>query len=210
VHTLILESCNIESVPGGMLSLECIDVSSCQNIAADWLPETCRDRVRVVDAARSNIEAIPDGARVLEAVRVEGCKRLAADWLPASSAQCVRFVDAEGSNLQRLPSGMTALAAVAITGCTDLAADWLPDSSAADVRQLGTVSEDDFLQEHDRLTLQTILPLQCLPSQEVYAATDLGVFSRNRLLQFARAQPLTLAGCVPLHLLSEELSNLYI
>jgi hypothetical protein len=115
-------------IPENMAALRYLNACQCNNLSADWLPESSGQSLRVLDLRRSSVSSIREGLGALEALHVTSCRNLAADWLPASSRQRVRLLFADMSNITCIPA-MPALKALSLGYCGGLIADWLSADS---------------------------------------------------------------------------------
>lgn len=101
VHTLLAQYTGLGSVPERMGALQTVSVAGCRRLAAEWLPDSSKQRVTTLSAENSNIERMPAGMVSLAALDVRNCKLLPG-WMPASSATRLSALAADTSSMQRL------------------------------------------------------------------------------------------------------------
>lgn len=107
-------------VPPSMRALEHLTLGGNQGLVSDWLPESSRQSVRVLNAHHTPFNSVPAGMRALEAVRMSSCsKTLPVDWLPGSSRRRVRLLFVDHSRLSRIPEGIARLETVSVEGWAD-------------------------------------------------------------------------------------------
>lgn len=84
--------------------LERLELVSCTNLAADWLPESSKLLVRTLNVSFCRtLESVPDGMLSLECIDVSDCAQPAVDWLPESCRATVPVLKARCHNGLRIP-----------------------------------------------------------------------------------------------------------
>ena len=129
IRSIKLHKAGLTHLPGGLTGLQEVDISYCDSLETNWLPETSRHALVTLWAHTSPLVSVPPHLTKLKYLAVSECKSLAADWLPESSGTQLEELDISETLLPSVPPNLPRLKRLFADNCVALGEDWLPETS---------------------------------------------------------------------------------